>query len=96
MIHDMVIGLATAKVDWLMLVSNNDMRKRSREELTPVPKVYEDERKKLLSDSSPETTAIHPPLFHNLQNQLYRQRAKLVPSNPKSAGDLILDQEIGQ
>ena len=80
----MVIGLATAKV-----IINN-MRKRSREELTPVPKVYEDERKKLLSDSSAETTAIHLPLFHNLQNQLYRQRAKLVSSNPKSAGDLIL------
>ena len=82
--HDMVIGLATAKV------IINDMSKHSREELTPVPKVYEDERKKLLSDSSPETTAIHLPLFHNLQNQLCRQRAKLVPSNPKSAGDVIL------
>ena len=57
---------------------------------TKVLKVYEDERKKLLSDSSPETTAIHLPLFHDLQNQLYRQRAKLVPLNSKSAGDLIL------
>ena len=83
----MVPGLVAAKV----LINN--MRKRSREELTPIPIVYEDERKTLVSDASPEAAAVHLPLLHNLQTQLYRQRSKLVPPNPKSAADLVLTGE---
>lgn len=67
------------------------MRKRAREELTPIPKIYEEERQQLLHTTT--AAASHLKLYHEVKSQLYRSRRKLVPSNPNSAAELMLEGE---
>jgi hypothetical protein len=72
------------------------MRKRSREELTSIPKIYEEERMKLLSgyeDDTPQEIAAKLSMYGGIKSGLYRQRAKKVPKTPQAAMDLHLEGE---
>ena len=78
-------------------ILTTNMRKRAREELTAIPQIYEQERKKLVTcdmgPASPQRVASQLKLYHGMRSQLYRQRQKKVPQNPKEAADLQLDGE---
>ena len=55
------------------------MRKRSRESTTHVPQIYEQERKKMITDDyciKPSDIALNLKMFIGLSTQLCRQRSK--------------------
>lgn len=67
------------------------IRKRAREELTPLPTIYDDEVT-ALHDQSP-LEAAHFPTFYSVRAGLYRQRRKMIPQIPKLRRDIILEDE---
>ena len=55
----------------------NNMRKHAREEILPIPQIYEQERRKMFItglDVDPADIAQHLKLFNGFRSQLYRQR----------------------
>ena len=76
----------------------NNMRKRAREKILPIPQIYEQERLKmlitgLLVDVAPADIAQHLKLFNGFRSQLYRQRRFLIPQTPAAARDIRFRDE---
>ena len=74
----------------------NNMRKRAREKILPIPKIYEQERRKMLItglDVASADIAQHLKLFNGFRLQLYRQRRYLIPQTSAAARDIRLRDE---
>ena len=74
----------------------NNMRKRAREKILPIPQIYEQERRKMLNtglDVAPANIAQHLKLFNSFRSQLYRQRWYLIPQTPAAARDIRFRDE---
>ena len=74
----------------------NNMRKRAREKILPIPQIYEQERRKMLItglDVAPADIAQHLKLFNSFRSQLYRQRRYLIPQTPAAARDIRFRDE---
>ena len=72
------------------------MRKRAREEILPIPQIYKQERRKMLTtdlDAAPADIAQHLKLFNGVRSQLYRQRRYLIPQTPAAARDIRFGDE---
>ena len=69
----------------------NNMRKRAREKILPIPQIYEQERRKMLItglDAASADIAQHLKLFNGFRSQLYRQRRYLIPQIAAAARDI--------
>ena len=74
----------------------NNMRKRAREKILPIPQIYEQERRKVLTtdlDAAPADLAQHLKLFNGFRSQLYRQRRYLRPQTAAAARDIRFRDE---
>ena len=74
----------------------NNMRKRAREKILPIPQIYEREGRKMLItglDVAPANIAQHLKLFNGFRSQLYRQRRYLIPQTPAAARDIRFRDE---
>jgi hypothetical protein len=86
----------------LEVVSNTVMqkiRKRCREETTPVPAIYKEELTALRTRDWNQDTAslvVNLPTYEGCKAQLYRQRSKTRPPLPKNRQDIRLDGEWTQ
>ena len=73
------------------------MRKRAREEIQPIPQIYEQERRKMLTtdlDAALADIAQHLKLFNGVCSQLHRhQRRYLIPQTPAAARDIKFGDE---
>ena len=71
------------------------MRKRAREESTPMQVIYEQEKVRLLSESSSTNsvteTAAALPQFAGIKTVLYRERRKRFPTMPTSRAEVQLE-----
>ena len=70
----------------------NNMRKRAREKILPIPQIYKQERRKMLTadlGAAPGDIAKHLKLFKGVRSQLYRQRRYLISQSPAAARDII-------
>ncbi|CAF4129893.1 unnamed protein product [Rotaria magnacalcarata] len=67
-----------------------NMKKRAREETTPIPKIYTQEIVKTRISHAGIATGLFFPTFKNIDASLYRSRSKNYPSLPKSLVDLVL------
>ncbi|CAM4760812.1 unnamed protein product [Rotaria magnacalcarata] len=67
-----------------------NMKKRAREETTPIPKIYTQEIVKTRISHAGIATGLFFPTFENIDASLYRSRSKNYPSLPKSLVDLVL------
>ncbi|CAF3802870.1 unnamed protein product [Rotaria magnacalcarata] len=67
-----------------------NMKKRAREETTPIHKIYIQEIVKALISYSGIATGLFIPTFENIDASLYRSRSKNYPTLPKSLVDLVL------
>ena len=84
----------TYSTDAALLVNN--MRKRAREKILPIPQIYEQERRKVLTTdlgAAPADIAQHLKLFNNFRSQLYRQRRYLRPQTPAAARNIRFRDE---
>ena len=93
-IYELIISLNIYKGNNVAVLLVDNMRKRCREELTPIPRIYEQERNKFMSLDKADRaeTATYMRLFNGVQSQLYRQRQKLVPALPSTAPLIELDE----
>ena len=74
----------------------NNMRKRAREEILPIPQIYEQERRKMLTTdlcAPPGDIAQYLKLFNGVRSQMYRQRRYLIPQTPAAARDIRFEDE---
>ncbi|CAM2715360.1 unnamed protein product [Rotaria socialis] len=67
-----------------------NMKKRAREETTPIPKIYTQEIVKARISHPGIATGLFFPTFETIDASLYRSRSKNYPSLPKSLADLVL------
>ncbi|XP_041377271.1 uncharacterized protein LOC121389688 [Gigantopelta aegis] len=63
------------------------LRKRAREETTPMQQIYNDEVAKQALETVP-----HLPSFPSMSSALYRQRRVLIPALPQTRADVILEE----
>lgn len=68
-----------------------NMRKRAREEATPMPVVYDQEKVKLLQGAAPAETASTFPHFRGVKTVLYRERRKRFPAMPATRAEISLE-----
>ncbi|CAF3288831.1 unnamed protein product [Rotaria socialis] len=66
------------------------MKKRAREETTPIPKIYTQEIVKARISHPGIPIGLFFPTFENIDASLHRSRSKNYPSLPKSLVDLSL------
>ena len=74
----------------------NYMRKRAREKILPIPQIYEQERRKMLTTdfgAAPGNIARHLKLFKDVHSQLYIQRRYLIPQTPAAARNIRFGDE---
>ena len=74
----------------------NNMRKRAREEILPIPQIYEQERRKMLTTdlgAAPGDITKHLKLFKGVRSQLYRQRRYLIAQTPAAARNIRFGDE---
>ncbi len=67
------------------------MKKRAREESTPVPRIYHDGLLQVAQESIRESVAPLLPTFSSLRSSLYRKRHQRLPPLPRSVDDLSFD-----
>ena len=71
---------------WMQLVDTqvkaiqSDMRKRAREEITPVPAIYNNHQIHLSPHSNHDSKALQLPTFPSIKSSLYRSRSRLPPT----------------
>ena len=70
-----------------------NMRKQAREETTPMPVIYDQEKIKLLEQDAPSETASAFPQFDGVRTVLYRERRKKFPAMPANRAEIKLDGE---
>ncbi|WAR15649.1 hypothetical protein MAR_005754, partial [Mya arenaria] len=76
-----------------------DIRKRCRDELTPIPTIYEEEIANIRGkdwDEETEQMARHIPTFQTYKTALYKERSKLRPVLPTSTANIQLEGEWTQ
>lgn len=76
-----------------------DIRKRCRDELTPIPTIYEEEIANIRGkdwDEETEQVARHIPTFQTCKTALYKERSKLRPVLPTSTANIQLEGEWTQ
>ncbi|CAF3312655.1 unnamed protein product [Rotaria socialis] len=71
------------------------MKKRAREETTPIPKIYTQEIVKARISHPGIPIGLFFPTFENIDASLHRSRSKNYPSLPKSLVDLSLPDLVG-
>lgn len=72
-------------------VVKEKMKKRAREETTPVPRIYRDGLQQVAQESNRESVAPLLPTFSSLRSTLYRKRHQRLPPLPRSVDDLNFD-----
>lgn len=78
------------KVDEIL----RSLKRRCREDVVPVPTIYEEELSKLRTtewDDDMHRTVEHFPTFHSCKTSLYHQRTKLLPRLPAMRNEIVLD-----
>ncbi|KAL5014241.1 hypothetical protein ScPMuIL_008511 [Solemya velum] len=73
------------------------MKDRSRDELTPIPTIYEEELVKLRNrewNDDTQQLIQQIPTFLSCKDQFYNQRLKTLPALPTSLADLQLQGEL--
>ena len=69
-------------VDTQVKTIQSDMRKRAREEITPVPAIYNDHLIRLSTHSDRDSIALQLPTFTSMKSSLYRSRWSRLPPLP--------------
>jgi hypothetical protein len=72
----------------------NELKDRCREEVRPIPTLYNEEIAKLLNrdfDDSDADVIRQIPTFYSCRTALYHSRAKVMPKLPKSQADIELE-----
>ena len=69
-------------VDTQVKAIQSDMRKRAREEITPVPAIYNDHLIHLSTHSNRDSIALQLPTFTSMKSSLYRSHWRRLPPLP--------------
>jgi len=72
-------------------IVKEQMKKRAREESTPVPRIYRDGLQQVTQESNRESVVPLLPTFSSLRSSLYRKRHQRLPPLPRSVDDLSFD-----
>ena len=71
-----------------------NLRKRAREELTPVPRIYNEALIELSTQEDRDSVAAQLSMFSSLKASLYRSRRKRFPPLPKTREEIEIDDEF--
>ena len=69
------------------------MKKRAKEETTPIPRICHEALQEVAQSDSRETIAPVLPTFESMKSVLYRKRREMLPPLPCSVEDLNFDGE---
>lgn len=67
------------------------LRKRAREEVVPIPAIYNDALVELSTQQDCASVAANLPTFTSVKSSMYRSRRSRLPTLPKSRAEITLD-----
>ena len=85
--HNHAIDGIEAKVEKV----KSSLRKRAREEITPIPTIYNDALVDIASAQEEESVAARLPTYPSMKSALYRARSSRLPSLPKSREEIHIE-----
>jgi len=75
----------------------NNVKKRCRDEVCPIPTIFDDELSKLRNQECDDTTVEmirQIPTFHGCKSSLYRSRSKVLPKLPSSTNEAEIEGSL--
>ena len=69
----------------------HELRKRAREEVTPIPAIYNDALVDIATQVEDEAVAARLPTFPSLKSSMYRSRRSRLPTLPMSQEDVRIE-----
>ena len=88
--HNHAVDPTDIKVETI----KSNLRKRVREEVTPVPRIYNEAVVQLSTEEDCSSVAAQLPTFDSMKSSLYRSRRKRFPPIPKSRAEIEVEGEF--